>query len=134
MKTLVAVPSNNPGGLDAVLSQHFGHCDVFTVVEINDGQVGEVKVVPSVPHEQGGCLAPVNFLASHGIKALLAGGMGMRPLMGFNQVGIEVYHNGGESKVGKAVESFLAGRLPRFGTNMTCGGGGGEVQGACGNH
>lgn len=126
MNTLVAIPSNNPGGLEAELSQHFGHCDVFTVVEINDGKVGEVKVVPSVPHQQGGCLAPVNFLASHGIKALLAGGMGMRPLMGFNQVGIEVFHNGGESKVGGAVEAFVAGRLPRFGNDMTCGGGGGQ--------
>ena len=125
MKQTIAVPSVHPGGLESQLSPHFGHCDFFTLVSVEDGQVGEVNVLPAVPHEQGGCMAPVNYLASHGVQALVAGGMGMRPLMGFNQVGIEVYHNANLPTVGEAVNAFAQGRLPKFGQEMTCGGGGG---------
>ena len=121
----VAIPCANPGGLEAQVHAHFGHCDAFTVVTLNNGAVGEVEIVPGVPHEQGGCLAPVNVLASLGVKALVAGGMGMRPLMGFNQAGIEVFHNGGLATVGQAVNALAEGRLVRFDMNQTCGGGGG---------
>lgn len=125
MALIVAVPSNFPGGLEAELSPHFGHCDVFTKVTIEEGQITEVTALPAVPHEQGGCMAPVNYLASQGIRVLVAGGMGMRPLMGFNSVGIEVFHNAGLTRVGQAVTALTEGRLPRFGQEDTCGGGGG---------
>ena len=54
---------------------------------------------------------------------LLAGGMGMRPLMGFNQVGIQVFHGGDAASVQDAVDAFLAGSLAPFSMNHTCGGG-----------
>lgn len=127
MKQVVALPSNAPGGLDAELAGHFGHCFAFTLVSVEDGRIGEIKVAPAVPHEQGGCMAPVNFLASLGVQTLIAGGMGMRPLMGFQQVGIDVFHHDGLQKVGDAVQAYVEGRLPRFGSNMTCGGGGGAL-------
>ncbi|MBU2550792.1 MAG: dinitrogenase iron-molybdenum cofactor biosynthesis protein [Proteobacteria bacterium] len=132
MAIIVAVPSHAPGGLEAELSQHFGHCDVFTKVVIEDGEVKEVSALPSIPHEQGGCMAPVQYLAAQGVKALVAGGMGMRPLMGFNSVGIEVFHNMGLNKVGQAIEALTEGRLPRFGQENTCGGGGGQMHGSGG--
>ncbi|MBW1708906.1 MAG: NifB/NifX family molybdenum-iron cluster-binding protein [Deltaproteobacteria bacterium] len=122
-KVVVAVPSNPPGGLDAEVSGHFGHCDFFTLVTLveNEG-IGEISVLPNVPHEQGGCMAPVNFLAQNGVKVLVAGGMGMRPLMGFNSVGISVFHSNGLTQVGEVVVALAEGRLPRFGQDNTCGG------------
>jgi predicted Fe-Mo cluster-binding NifX family protein len=50
--------------------------------------------------------------------------MGLRPLMGFNQVGIEVYFGGEAQTVGQAVEAMLEGRLTEFKQEHTCGGGG----------
>jgi len=123
MSLVIAVPSMAPGGLEAELSPHFGHCDLFTLVTFDDGQITDVSVVPNVPHQQGGCMAPVNLLTQNGAKVLVAGGMGMRPLMGFNQVGIEVFHSGGLTQVGQVVAALLEGRLPRFGQDHTCGGG-----------
>lgn len=76
---LLAVPSANPGGLDAAMGMHFGHCDIYTIVEVTDNAVASVTTLPNVPHQQGGCMAPVQHLAGHGVKKLLAGGMGMRP-------------------------------------------------------
>jgi predicted Fe-Mo cluster-binding NifX family protein len=126
--TIVAVPSNHPGGLEAALGAHFGHCDLYTLVKIAEGKVEEVATLPNVPHAQGGCMAPVNHLAQNGVQILIAGGMGMRPLMGFNQVGIDVLYGNGVQTVNEAVEAFLKGTLPRFTTDFTCGGGGGTPQ------
>ncbi|MBV1753091.1 MAG: NifB/NifX family molybdenum-iron cluster-binding protein [Desulfarculus sp.] len=126
MTGLVALPSNTPGGMDAGLGAHFGHCDLYTLVEVEDGQIKDTKVVPNVPHQQGGCMAPVQYLAGQGVKVLIAGGMGMRPLMGFNRVGIDVYFGGISTTVNEAVQALLQGSLPRFTQQFTCGGGGGQ--------
>lgn len=126
MKSItVAVPSTNPGGLDSPLGAHFGHCDLYTLVDVTDGQIQNVRILPNVPHQQGGCMAPVNHLSGNGVRVLIAGGMGMRPLMGFNQVGIDVMFGGGFQTVGEAVAAYLRGDLKRFTNDLTCGGGGG---------
>jgi predicted Fe-Mo cluster-binding NifX family protein len=126
MRNIIAIPSENPGGLDAGLGAHFGHCDLYTLVIVEEGKVAEIKVIPNVPHQQGGCMAPVQHLANNGVTQLIAGGMGLRPLMGFNQVGIEVFHGAGAASVGEAVQSMLEGKLPAFKQENTCGGGGGQ--------
>lgn len=124
METLIiAIPSEMPGGLDAAVGQHFGHCDVYTIIEAKGEEIINVSTLPSVPHQQGGCMAPVNHLASNGVNVLIAGGMGMRPLMGFQQVGVKVYLGAGAPSVGHAVQAFLLGRLPAFTSEYTCGGG-----------
>ena len=125
MNTLIAIPSAQPGGLEAPLGAHFGHCDLYTLVAVENGKVKDVNVVPNVPHQQGGCMAPVNYLAQQGVKTLIAGGMGFRPLMGFNQAGIDVYFGGQAQTVGQAVDAILDGKLPQFSQEHTCGGGGG---------
>ena len=128
MNTIIAVPSESPGGLDAGLGAHFGHCELYTLITLDGGQVSAVNVIPNVPHEQGGCMAPVSHLAQNRVRVLLAGGMGMRPLMGFNQVGIHVLYGNGVQTVSEAVEALLNGTLTRFTTEFTCGGGGGAPQ------
>ena len=125
MNTLIAIPSTQPGGLEAALGAHFGHCDLYTLVAVENGEVKDVQVVPNVPHQQGGCMAPVNYLAQKGVQKLIAGGMGLRPLMGFNQAGIEVYFGGQAQTVGQAIDAILEGVLPQFSQEHTCGGGGG---------
>ncbi len=119
-KTLIAVPSCAPGGIDAEISAHFGHCDLFTLVEIDDGAVTKVDFLPGVAHQHGGCMVPVDLLADRGVKILIAGGMGMRPLMGFSEVGIDVYKNGGAAKVGQAIQSFLSGSMTKFSPESSC--------------
>lgn len=124
METLViAIPSEMPGGLDAAVGQHFGHCDIYTIVEAKGEEIISVSTLPNMPHQQGGCMAPVNHLATNGVNVLIAGGMGMRPLMGFQQVGVRVFMGANAPSVGHAVQAFLQGRLPAFTTEFTCGGG-----------
>ena len=119
----IAIPSTLPGGLEANVGAHFGHCDLYTLVDVKEGRISEVSTLPNVPHQQGGCLAPVNHLAQNGVTVLIAGGMGMRPLMGFIQVGIDVYRGTEAPSVEAAVQAFLKGELQRFTRESTCGGG-----------
>jgi len=126
MSTIIAVPSSTPGGLEAPLGAHFGHCDLYTMISVEDKTIKSVEVIPNVPHQQGGCMAPVQYLAEKGAKKLIAGGMGFRPLMGFNQVGIDVYFGGEFQTVGDAVNALIDGQLPQFSQEHTCGGGGGH--------
>jgi predicted Fe-Mo cluster-binding NifX family protein len=129
----IAVPSENPGGLDAPVSAHFGHCDAFTLVTVDDAEVQNVEVLPNGGHEQGGCMAPVMFLKGVGADILGAGGMGARPLAGFQQVGIDVYFNEGAPTVGDAVRLVAQGQARIFGPAQVCGGHG-DHGGGCGGH
>ena len=122
----VAVPSEGNGGLDGKRAGHFGHCDVFTFIDVEDGEIKEVSTLPNKEHVQGGCMVPVNLLAENKVNALVVGGIGMRPLMGFNQVGIDVYHDAVRPDIRPVVEDFIAGVLPLITDNDVCGGGGGR--------
>jgi FKBP-type peptidyl-prolyl cis-trans isomerase 2/predicted Fe-Mo cluster-binding NifX family protein len=127
---LIAVPSESTDGLDAAISEHFGHCAAFTIITVENDSISEVSIVENTEHEEGGCMAPVDLLKKHGVEVLLAGGMGMRPLAGFQQVGIHVHHKKNAGTVREAVELFLAGGCPAFGEEQTCRGG----EGGCGGH
>ena len=35
----IAIPSVGTGGLDGQRSGHFGHCDVFTFVDVEEGEI-----------------------------------------------------------------------------------------------
>ena len=120
----IAIPSMGNGGLEGERAGHFGHCDVFTLVDVEDGEIKEVLTVGNQGHVQGGCMVPVNLLAENQVKALVVGGIGMRPLMGFRQVGIDVYHDGQRPAIRPVVEDLIAGRLPLIDDSQVCGGGG----------
>ncbi len=127
---LIAIPSDTTDGLDAAISEHFGHCAVFTLVTVDDDVIGEVSVLENSGHEEGGCMTPVTLLKERGVEVLLAGGMGGRPLAGFQQVGIEVHYKEDSGTVREAVELFVSGGCRAFGEAQTCSGG----EGGCGGH
>lgn len=120
----IAIPSNGEGGLNGTRSGHFGHCDVFTFIDVEGGEIKAVFTVKNQEHTQGGCMVPVNFLAGHNVKSLIVGGIGMRPLMGFRQVGIDVYYDGERVDIRSVVEDLIAEKLSAITDDQVCGGGG----------
>ncbi len=46
----IAIPSQNTGGLDGMRSGHFGHCDVFTLVDVEDGAIKSVSTIENGGH------------------------------------------------------------------------------------
>ena len=120
MSLIVAVPSTHPGGLEAEPADHFGQCDAYTLVTLKDTDIEDVKVLPNPTHEHGDCLGPVNILAGSGVRVLIAGGMGRRPLVGFSDAGIIVMHDGGAATVREALDAKLTGQLRQFGNEHIC--------------
>jgi predicted Fe-Mo cluster-binding NifX family protein len=123
----IAVPSNGQGGLEGTRSGHFGHCDVFTFIDVENGEIKDVSILQNQEHVQGGCMVPVNLLAGHKVNALIVGGIGMRPLMGFKQAGISVYHDEQRAEIRPVLEDLIAGKLPEIREDQVCGGGGGQM-------
>ncbi|SDO73944.1 NifB/NifX family molybdenum-iron cluster-binding protein [Desulforhopalus singaporensis] len=118
----IAIPSEGAGGLEGFRAGHFGHCDVFTLVDVEDGKIVDVSILPNKEHVQGGCMVPVKLLADNNVRSLVVGGIGMRPLMGFRQVGIDVYYDGQRRDIKPVVEDMIAGLLPVIADDQVCGG------------
>jgi len=85
----VAIPLEN-----GRLCSHFGHCEQFAIVDVeNNAIVGENLVTPP-PHEPG--LLP-KWLAERGVTDIIAGGMGQRAINLFVEQNIKV-NIGAQSK------------------------------------
>ena len=69
----VAVESNN--GLEAEISQHFGRCPYYTILEVQEGKVKEpVKVITNPYFNSHGEPGQVpSFLKEQGIEVIIAG-------------------------------------------------------------
>jgi predicted Fe-Mo cluster-binding NifX family protein len=127
-KGRIAIPSVGKGGLDGQRAQHFGHCDAFTLVDVEKGEISNVTVIDNQEHQEGGCLVPVHTLSSKKVKALIVSGIGLRPLDAFNAVDIDVYHDAICPDIRPVVESLIADNLPIISKDQTCGGGSGGCQ------
>ena len=90
---------------------------------MEEGQIKEISTIKNKEHVQGGCMVPVNLLAGHNVNVLIVGGIGMRPLMGFRQVGIDVYHEAEHEDIKPVVDELLAGKLMMIADDQVCGGG-----------
>ena len=68
------------------VSQHFGRCPIFTILDIENNKIVKKEVVENPGHEPG---AIPQFLHQRGVKCIIAGGMGARASGYFNELGIE---------------------------------------------
>ena len=88
---------------------------------MEDGEIIKVESVSNDGHSS--CAEPVEKLAGLGVDVLITMGMGMRPFMHAQQVGLTVVRSG-ETTVGDAVKTFLKGVGELMDRDGLCGGGG----------
>ena len=117
----IAVTADMDNGLDSPVSGHFGHCRAFIVSTVEDGEIVKVEAVPNPGHSS--CAEPVNRLVDLGVNVLITMGMGMRPFMAAQQVGLTVFRSG-NGTVGDAVQAYLTGVGEPMGRDGLCSGGG----------
>lgn len=120
MMELVAVPSQLPGGLAAPVSEHFGHCEAFTLVTLAEGKILSVAVLPNPGHDD--CAGPVAHLAERGVTRVVAAGMGQNPLAALQAAGIAVNTAANPVAVGDAIADVLSGAVLPFRSSCSCGG------------
>lgn len=105
-RTKLAIPCTGQAGLQAQVSPHFGHCNSYAVVMIEEGKVKTIEPISNGDHSD--CSEPVRILVANNVSLMLVGGMGMRPYLAFKDLGIEV-RCGITGTVAEAVESYLKG-------------------------
>lgn len=89
------------------VSPHFGRCPHFTLLDIEDGKLVKKEVIPNPGHSPG--LIP-QFLHEKDVKAIIAGGMGMRATGFFNELQIETIV-GISGNINEVIDQLLKGTL-----------------------
>lgn len=83
MKKRIAVPTE--GGR---LCAHFGHCQFFTVFDVEDHKITKKFSLEPPPHEPG--ILPA-WIAEQGVTDVITGGIGQRAIHLFNNHQINVF-------------------------------------------
>jgi predicted Fe-Mo cluster-binding NifX family protein len=106
----IAVSVDNKQGLDSIVSPHFGRCPHYILVDVENHNITGIQEVdsPFYGHHQPGQVP--GFIHSLGADVMLAGGMGGRALLFFQQFGIEGV-TGAYGTVRQSVERYLGGEL-----------------------
>ncbi len=74
MKIKLAIPTEGDRGVEDVVSGVFGRAKTFTIVEVSDGSIGDVKVVenPAVSYKHGAGPIVVKMLVDMGVDVVTA--------------------------------------------------------------
>ena len=100
MKIAIATEGTN-------VSSHFGKCENFTIVEIEDSTVKSKSIFDTSCNQHG--LLP-GFLASQNVKLVIAGGMGEGARQNLITNDIEII-SGVSGDIDKAITAYLSGKL-----------------------
>jgi ATP-binding protein involved in chromosome partitioning len=101
---------------DGKLAMHFGHCEHFALIDVEEETkkiVGKEELVPP-PHEPG--VLPM-WLAANKANIIIAGGMGMRARDLFERSGIKVCVGAKPESPERLVSAYLEGTL-QLGDNI----------------
>ncbi|MBC8366008.1 NifB/NifX family molybdenum-iron cluster-binding protein [bacterium] len=106
----IAVASADLQGIDGQVSEHFGRCPAYTLVEVVEGVVHDSRI-ESNPFVEGHAPGQIpEYIADLGANVILTGGIGGRAIQFFEQRGVQVAA-GFNGPVKNAVEAFLRGEL-----------------------
>ena len=96
--------------VDGQLARHFGHCEQFMIFDVDRdaGGVGDATSLQAPPHQPG--LLP-EWLKSHGVDVVIAGGMGRRAQVLFAESGVETVLGAMHDDPRAIVEDYLSGVL-----------------------
>ena len=108
--TLIAIASQDDLGLDGQVSQHFGRCPHFTLVEVEGESPARtwVEQNPNLGDHQPGQMPA--FIRDLGANVILAGGMGPRAIDLFMNYEIEVA-TGAVGNVRNVLKAYLRGDI-----------------------
>lgn len=101
----IALPTRN-----GVIDDHFGHCEFYTIMTINEEN--QVVMTETIPSPQGcGCKSNIaSKLQADGVTVMLAGNMGSGALNKLSSCGIEVIR-GCKGSVMEVVNAYLDGQI-----------------------
>lgn len=106
----IAFSCDDDRGLEGVVAHHFGRCPYYAFVDVDNGQVKSVEVVPNPYYGRHAPGVVPDFIHSQGADVMITGGMGSRAVAFFDQYGIEVV-TGASGTVRYALKAYMQGQL-----------------------
>jgi len=110
LKERVVIPAEDGNGLNARLSEHFGRAPYFIIVELEEGNILNVQVVPNEGEHFGGFGRPADRILQLGPNVVITYGMGPRALSIFQEAGIAILRASADT-VKDVVEAYRQDKL-----------------------
>jgi len=106
--------SSSGKDLNSSLSEVFGRCPYFLIVEIDDKKVKEFEAVRNLSINQmgGAGIAAAQTVAEKNVSVVITGAVGPRALEVLKQFNIQVYSDTGLVK--EAIQEFIEGKLEKI--------------------
>ena len=108
----IAIPLAN-----GKLTAHFGHCQAFALIDVEENKITKKEFLIPPPHEPG--ILP-KWLSQQGTNVVIAGGIGHRAIELFDQANIKVITGAPSEEPEALVESYLNNTLA-VGDNLCAG-------------
>ena len=108
----IAIPTEDPGGLEAIVSPNFARAPFMTVVDIDESISASAQ--PNPYAQGGGGVGPMvaQWVTSLGVQAVITPSIGPNALGTLTSAGISVYTCPPGIRVREAAEMFKSGQLP----------------------
>ncbi len=118
-RLIVAIPSQDPTGLAAARSEHFGRAPYFVVAETAAGGLISVRTIENPTGKDSPHALVTKALAGAGVTDVLVTGIGsgMRGKLG--AAGVRIWHDGSSATVRESLEAFVSGSLDPLGDDET---------------
>jgi predicted Fe-Mo cluster-binding NifX family protein len=110
LRERIVIPAEDGNGLNARLSEHFGRAPYFIIVELEDGNISNVQVVPNESEHFGGFGRPPDRILQFRPNAVITYGMGPRALSIFQEARIAVLKANADT-VKDVVEAYRQDKL-----------------------
>ena len=105
--------SSSGKDINSNLSEVFGRCSYFLIVEIDDKKVKGFETVEntSVNQMSGAGISAAQIVAGKNVSVVITGAIGPRGLEVFKQFNIQVYSGAGLVK--EVIQKFIEGKLEK---------------------
>ena len=103
MNKCIAIPMEN-----GKLCAHFGHCEYFSIVTVENSQIVDIKDLTPPEHVPG--VYP-RWVAQQGATDVIAGGMGQKAIDLFIAQNINAFVGAPQKDAKSIVEDFIADKL-----------------------
>jgi predicted Fe-Mo cluster-binding NifX family protein len=106
----IAVACEDNQGLDGQISQHFGRCPYYLIVDVEGDEIVKTDTIANPYYTQHTPGVVPEFINEQGAHVMIAGGIGPRAIDLFASLGIEVL-SGMAGKTGDIVQAYLKGEI-----------------------
>jgi predicted Fe-Mo cluster-binding NifX family protein len=112
----VAISVNHPR-IEAPLERRFGRCNYFLIIDTKT-RAWESLLNPAVEAMGGAGTQAAQFLADHGIEAIVSGDFGPKARAALHAAGIRMFSSQG-GRADALLEDFLADRLTQVSSHTS---------------